>query len=321
MIASTEKSMSAIMTPAQGSTQFELRHGDYVAAVTLQGAALRSLRHGGRNLVVPFEPGIAIPDYRGVICAPWPNRLADGRYSWTGADIQAPINEPERNTALHGLVFDKLWSVAERNESSVTLAVSLAPGEGYPFALDLTVHYCLSATGLQGTVTAANPGPATLPYGVCPHPYLIAGSAPLDDWSLVIPADRFLQVTPDRLLPVREVTVEGHGFDFRREKVLGRVEIDHAFTGISRDSRGTARVCVYDPSGTGVELAWGREWPWVQVHTGDKPSGPDRLGLAVEPMTCPPDAFNSGRDVVQLAPGQEHAGSWSIRALRRSHPS
>lgn len=322
MITASGKSVpparvEAAGVPAENSTECELHHGGYAAVVTLQGAALRSLRHEGRNLVVPFEPGIAIPDYRGVICAPWPNRLADGRYSWKGAEIQAPINEPERNTALHGLVFGKLWSVAERDESSVTLAMSLTPEEGYPFPLDLRVRYSLSAAGLQGTVTAANPGSATVPYGVCPHPYLVAGSAPLDYWSLVVPADRFLQVTPDRLLPIGESPVEGHGFDFRKEKVLGAIKIDHAFTGISRDAYGTARVCIFDPSGTGVELAWGSEWPWVQVHTGDKPVGPDRLGLAVEPMTCPPDAFNSGRDVVQLAPGQEHAASWSIRALQR----
>lgn len=316
MIMSSEKSAPAT-EPAQGSTEFELRHGAYEAAVTLRGAALRSLSHAGRDLVVPFESGNSIPDYRGVICAPWPNRLANGRYSWEGGEIQAPVNEPERNTALHGLVFDKLWSVAGRDESSVTLSTSLAPGEGYPFSLDLTVRYSLSATGLQGAVTAVNPGPGAAPYGVCPHPYLIAGRAPLDAWSLVIPADRFLQVTPDRLLPVGESSVEGHDFDFRTEKVLGRMEIDHAFTGISRDTHGTARVCVYDPSGTGVELAWGSAWPWVQIHTGDKPVGPDRLGLAVEPMTCPPDAFNSGTDVVRLAAGQVHSASWSIRALYR----
>lgn len=81
MITSAENSTPTTKTPARGSTEVELRHGAYVAAVTLRGAALRSLRHEGRNLVVPFEPGKAIPDYRRVICAPWPNRLAVGRYS------------------------------------------------------------------------------------------------------------------------------------------------------------------------------------------------------------------------------------------------
>lgn len=326
MITASEKNTPSVRVEADGvpagnSMEFELHHGAYVAVVTLQGAALRSLRHEGRDLVVPFEPGAAIPDYRGVMCAPWPNRLADGRYSWDGHQIQAPINEPERNAALHGLVFGRPWSLAERDESSVTVETSLAPGKGYPFPLDLRVRYSLSPAGLEGKVTAVNPGPATVPYGVCPHPYLVAGNAPLDDWSLVVPADRFLAVTPDRLLPVREVSVKGNAFDFRGEKVLGALKIDHAFTGIAREADGTARVRVFDPSGTGVELAWGREWPWVQIHTGDKPAGPDRLGLAVEPMTCPPDAFNSGTDLVHLAPGQRHAASWSIRALQRFHTS
>jgi aldose 1-epimerase len=114
-----------------------------------------------------------------------------------------------------------------------------------------------------------------------------------------------------------EVSVEGCDFDFRNEKVLGPIKIDHAFTGIGTDTHGTARVCLFEPSGTGVELAWGREWPWVQIHTGDKPVGPDRLGVAVEPMTCPPDAFNSGVDLIHLALGQVHSGNWSIRALHR----
>lgn len=297
--------------------EVELRSGDYHAFVTLRGAALRILRMGGRDLVVPFEPDGGIPDYRGVICAPWPNRLADGRYRWEGRDMQVPINEAGRNTALHGLVFDRLWSPIQQDGSAVILQTSIFPDDGYPFALNLTVRYQLSPDGFEGTVTAVNPGSITTPYGVCPHPYLVAGNSPLDDWALTVPAERFLEVTPDRLLPVKVVSVAGHAFDFRTEKRLGAMKIDHAFTGLLRDPRGRAKVSVFDPSGTGVELALGREWPWVQVHTGDKPTGPDRLGLAVEPMTCPPDAFNNGIDVLRLAPGQSHTASWTIRALSR----
>lgn len=121
-------------------------------------------------------------------------------------------------------------------------------------------------------------------------------------------------MTPDRLLPVGMRSVEQHEFDFRTLRRVGPLKIDHAFTGIARDNDGLARARVTDPAGTGVELAWGPEWPWVQVHTADKPTGPDRLGLAVEPMTCPPDAFNSGRDLVHLQPGGSHAASWTIRA-------
>ena len=296
-------------------TEVDLTHGPYSAVVTARGGALRELRHGDRDLVVGFGPDGGVPDYRGVICAPWPNRLADGTYHYAGRSYAATVNEPERGSALHGLAIHQPWEVVEAGGDRAVLHCSIPSGPAYPADLDLTVTYSLSGDGLRGTVHAVNTGSVAAPYGVCPHPYLVAGPAPLDDWSLELPAAAYLEVTPDRLLPVGMRQVEGDAFDFRSRRRLGRVRIDHAFTDISRDSAGLARVRVHDPSGTGVELEWGTEWPWVQVHTGDKPVGPDRLGLAVEPMTCPPDALHSGTDLVHLEPGQSHSASWTIRAL------
>jgi aldose 1-epimerase len=143
----------------------------------------------------------------------------------------------------------------------------------------------------------------------------VAGSSPLDEWTLELPARQYLAVSADRLLPEGVHQVNAHEFDFRTPRRLGTTRIDHAFTGIIRDAEGRAAVRVLDPAGTGVELEWDESWPWVQVHTADKPTGSDRLGLAVEPMTCPPDAFNSGTDLVHLAPGKTHLASWTIRAL------
>lgn len=296
-------------------TEVHLAHGPYSAVVTLRGGALRELRHGDRNLVVGFGPEGPVPDYRGVICAPWPNRLADGTYTYAGKSYAATVNEPERGAALHGLAIHRAWELLDAAADRAVLRCSIPSGPDYPADLALTVTYSLSEDGLRGTVQAVNTGSVTAPYGVCPHPYLVAGPSPLDGWSLELPAADYLEVTPDRLLPVGMRQVDGDPFDFRSPRTLGQVKIDHAFTGISRDGAGLARVRVLDPSGTGVELEWGTEWPWVQVHTGDKPVGPDRLGLAVEPMTCPPDALHSGTDLVHLQPGGSHAASWTIRAL------
>ncbi|MFF1879857.1 aldose 1-epimerase family protein [Pseudarthrobacter sp. NPDC058196] len=298
-------------------TEVRIAHGPYTAVVTSRGGALRELGCGDRNLVVGFGSEGGVPDYRGVICAPWPNRLADGAYSYGGESYAAAINEPERGSALHGLAIHQAWDVLEASADRAVLGCRVPAGPEYPGSLELTVAYSLSGDGLRGTVTAVNTGTRAAPYGVCPHPYLVAGAAPLDDWSLELPADAYLEVTPDRLLPVAMRQVEQDDFDFRLPRKLGPVKIDHAFTGISRDAAGLARVRVLDPSGNGVELEWGPEWPWVQVHTGDKPVGPDRLGLAVEPMTCPPDAFNSGTDLIHLEPGGSHSASWTIRAVDR----
>ena len=74
------------------STEHSIASGPYTALVTTRGGALRELRHQGRDLVVGFGPEGRIPDYRGVMCVPWPNRLADGRYTYAGKDFEAAIN-------------------------------------------------------------------------------------------------------------------------------------------------------------------------------------------------------------------------------------
>ncbi|WLQ06385.1 aldose 1-epimerase family protein [Arthrobacter oryzae] len=298
-------------------TEHQISFGPYTAIATARGGALRELQHDGRDLVVSFGEAGRIPDYRGVICAPWPNRLADGRYSFDGKEFQAVENEQERGAALHGLVFGTEWELQEHTASSVRLGTRIEPGAGYPGRLDVSVEYEVRADGLDSTVRAENVGVDAAPYGMCPHPYLVAGPAPLDEWTVQIPAAEFMEVSEDRLLPQGIAPVQGHVLDFRAGKVLGAMEIDHAFTGLVANANGLAAVRIHDPSGTGVELEWDTVLPWLQIHTADKPAGPSRLGLAVEPMTCPPDAFNSGTDVVRLAPGESHEARWTIRAISR----
>ncbi|MCA4131880.1 hypothetical protein LD110_03505 [Arthrobacter sp. M4] len=65
-----------------------------------------------------------------------------------------------------------------------------------------------------------------------------------------------------------------------------------------------------------MAMRWNQDYPWIQIHTADKETpAPNRLGLTTEPMTYPPDAVNSGIDLVILAPGQEHHACWRIQAL------
>ncbi len=295
---------------------YGLRHGEYTAVITARGAAVRELRHRGRDLVVPFPAGGPNPDFRGVVVAPWPNRIPDGRYTFDGADHQVPVNEPGRQCALHGFTPALDWTLKSRTDSAVELACDIEPTPGYPFALSVTASYRLDGDGLRTAVTAANMGERAAPYGVCPHPYLLAGPAPLDEWTLEVPAATFLEVTPDRLLPLATQPVAGHGYDFRAARVIGSTRIDHAFTDIVYDGDGQVRVVVRDPGGTGVGMAWDRDCTWLQLYTGDaEPPLPSRLGVAVEPMTCPPDAFNTGTDLVRLEPGASHVVSWRIFAV------
>ncbi|EWS80591.1 aldose 1-epimerase family protein [Brachybacterium phenoliresistens] len=297
---------------------WEIVAGPYRAGIAAVGAIVEHLTVDGRDLLVRNPATGPMQFYRGAVVAPWPNRIGDGRYTWDGQDIQAPLTEPDRQNALHGLVSFVPFEEVSSADEAVTLRTLLYPSPGYPFALELTVEHRVDAeTGLTTTVTARNVGDQDAPYGVCPHPYLVAGPEPLDTWTLRTSVGTVMTVTPDRLLPTGLVRVdEGGEFDFREGKVLGSQEIDHAFTDLGRDEQGLARVVVTAPGGTGVEMVADERCPWLQLHTADRPEPENnRLGLAVEPMTCPPDAFRSGDGVIRLAPGASHEAAWSVRGL------
>ncbi len=295
--------------------EVQLSHAGYTASVVSLGGSLRSLEHDGRPLVVPFAADQVRPVFRGALLAPWPNRVVDGRYTFEGAAQQLPLSEADRGHALHGLLGWADWQVGDTTGSSVTLRAELAPSEGYQHRLAVECTYALSAHGLTTTVSARTLFDRA-PYGTSAHPYLSAGGALLDDCRLTLPADRFVQTQGERLLPAgeREVT-EAPWPDFRQPTVIGDAQVDHAFTGLRRDGDGLTRVRLEGPDSFAVEMSWGDELPWVQVHTADRPEPElNRAGLAVEPMTCPPDAFNSRQDLVVLESGQTHTASWTISA-------
>lgn len=302
--------------------QLRLAAHGYEAVIASVGASLRMLTFQGRDLVVPFDADEVRPGYRGATLAPWPNRIVDGRYRFDGVEHRLPLTEPGRGQALHGLLAWAEFSDRLVLDDRVVLAAVIEPQTGYPFRIEVEVEYLLDADGLQQTVTAHNIGADAAPWGTGPHPYLVAESstssaAPVDAWTLLLPASEVLTVTPDRLSPVAVEPVAQHPeWDFRTARRIADVFIDHAFTGLDRTD-GVAEVRLTNDAGTGVAISFDERCPWVQVHTADNPGldGIHRLGLAVEPMTCPPDAFNSGTDLVTLAPGAEHAASWRIRAV------
>ena len=274
------------------------------------GAALASCTVRGRDLVVPFDPAGLRPVYRGALLAPWPNRIVDGRYSFAGQQHQLPLTEPERGHALHGLVAWQKFDVVESAGNRIGLATEIVPQTGYPWALQLRVEYLLGEHGIRQSVTATNLSATPAPYGVAAHHYLVAGSGDLNDWTLELSADRVMQAEGERLLPGPVAAVDAGSFDFRAARTLGDVQIDHAF------AAGGGYAEVLDAQGVGTRMDWDAGCSWVQVHTADRPEPElNRAGLAVEPMTCAPDAFNSGEGLLTLQPGQECTVSWSLAAV------
>jgi aldose 1-epimerase len=309
--------------PASG-VQHALRAGDYEAVIASVGATLRSLTYQGRDLVVPFEADEVRPAHRGATLAPWPNRVVDGTYSFGGRDFQLPLTEPARSHALHGLATWLDFEAIDKGPDHVTLAAVIQPQTPYPWRLVVTTTFSLGPDGLTQSVTARNESDEPAPWGTGPHPYLVAGEGKVDGWTLELPAGQVLAVTPDRLIPTKLEAVDAEDperFDFRSPRAIGPAEIDHAYTGLSRDDDGLATVRVTAPDGTGVAMSWDAACPWVQIHTADKPDpAQSRLGLAVEPMTCAPDAFNApaydyDAGLIVIEPEASVTASWRTWAI------
>ena len=297
--------------------QYRLRAGDYEAAVTGLGAGLRQLTHGGRALITSYQPDELPPAGSGQLLAPWPNRVDGGRYEFGGRSFQLDLSEPAHGNAIHGLTRWASWTPAGQSDSAVTLRHVLLGSPGYPFCLELTASYELDPqTGLQLTVTAGNAGSRPAPYGTGSHPYLTAGPPLIDECELQLPASRWLPAN-ERGIPSGELSeVTGTPLDFRQPRRIGQASADDALTALARDEAGRAWARLAGPELT-VGLWAGPGYDWLQVFTGDAlGSQRRRRALAIEPMTCPANAFVTGTGLLTLEPGETVAHSWGIRVLR-----
>jgi aldose 1-epimerase len=292
-----------------------LAAGGYRAVVVELGAGLRRLSLNGAELLDGYRSTEMPSAGRGAVLLPWPNRIRDGRYTYGGRTRQLPINEVPKSTAIHGLTRWRPWLLHEVTPERARLRCELLPQPGYEFALEAVVEYSLDPeTGLQVSTTVGNAGTQPAPFGLGFHPYLRVGGETIDSATLRVPAAEHL-VCDERGLPVRMERVAGTRFDLRPGVPLAGVQLDDCFGGLQRDADGLARADLDGADGQRVSFWCDDAFGWLMVFTQDLPGDvPKRGGVAVEPMTCPVDAFNSGTDVIDLAPGAEHVSRWGIRA-------
>jgi aldose 1-epimerase len=309
----------SVMTPAMSpltGAQYEIAAGDYRAIATELGAGLRELRHRDRPLITGYQADELPPGGAGQLLLPWPNRIDGGRYRVAGADYQLDLSEPAAGNAIHGLTRWSAWSLVRHDPHAVVLRQDLLGRSGYPFRLDLEVEYRLTAeAGLTVSVAARNAGTRPAPYGTGSHPYLTAGAPAVDGCELTLPVARWLPADQRGIPsgPARDVA--GTPLDFRAARPIGAVTLDHAFTGLERDGAGLAWARLTS-EGAGAALWAGPGYRWLQAFTGDTlGSGHRRRAVAIEPMTCPPNAFVTGTDLLTLEPGETVTHRWGIQAV------
>ena len=306
--------LTGAQVPLTGA-QYDLSAGDFRATITELGAGLRRLEHRGQPVIVGYEPDMLPPGGAGQLLCPWPNRVDGGHYTIDGAHYQLDLSEPANGNAIHGLTRWLSWvpGPGSAAEDEITLRHVLLGHQGYPFCLEFDASYRLDADrGLEVSISARNIGSLAAPYGTGSHPYLTAGTATVDECELELPAGLW-QPIGERGIPYdspKDVT--GTEYDFRAAKRIGITQLDSALTGLTREADGRARARLTGAR-TQVTLWAGPGYEWLQVFTGDTldPSH-RRKAVAIEPMTCPPNAFVSGADLLMLEPGDSVTHTWGI---------
>jgi aldose 1-epimerase len=289
--------------------QFEIAAGDVAATVTEVGAGLRAFTSAGLPYVETFPVDRRPPRGAGTVLVPWPNRTAGGKWTWNGTVQQLALSEPAAGNAIHGLLRHTFYDVVERADAAITLGARIAPQSGWPVALAAQVRYAVAADGLTVSHTVTNLGTDAVPFGVGAHPYIRAGNAATDDCTLALAATTALPL--DGGLPSGPARPDE---EFRDGRPVRDLRLDHAFGGcVPAPGDTLVRHRLVGPEG-GVELWAEPDFRWVQVFTPE--DHPDRgRAIAVEPMTCPPDALNSGTDLITLEPGGSWTGSWGLRPI------
>ena len=307
-MAAPEGPVSQQLWPSTEPGNVVLAAGDARLAIDLRGGGMRRLVVGDWDVIDGYPAGAVIEGWPGAVLVPWPNRVRDGRWTWRGKQLQLDLHSAEQPNAIHGLVAWQPWTVLERTSTATSVGTTVEPRPGYPFRLAVAVDYALTPDRIEVTVRVRNLGIGAAPVGVGMHPYLHVGAnedGGIRGAELTVPARTALETEGGLPTGARH---RFHG-DVGR---IGDRAFDTPLTDLARDDDGWARLRLRGPLGELV-LATDRSWPWLQIYSADGlPEGRRRRSLAVEPMTCPPNALADNADLVVLEPGNDWSGSWTL---------
>jgi aldose 1-epimerase len=289
--------------------QVIIRSGDVQATVTEVGASLRELRTAGRDVLYGYPEDSICPGARGQVLMPWPNRLEDGEYEFDGARASAALDEPGARNAIHGLARWLRWSLSSTGPDSVLAQCELPAQPGYPFAVQLSIAYRVQPGGIVVEASALNVSGRRVPFGAGFHPYIAVGPGGVDACRLTVPAKTRL-IADERGIPRSREPVAGSPYDFQASRLVGEQALDDCFCDLGD---GTWTVVLERADGASTKVWADESFGYVMCYSGDTLEQRDRRkALAVEPMSCPPNAFRSGEALVVLAPGERWSGRWGI---------
>jgi aldose 1-epimerase len=294
--------------------------GEYAIILPYLGGTVKNivLNHNGR--LIDILDGYTsdrdaadnlLTTFKGSFLFPFPNRIKGGQYSFKGVAYQLYITFPSENNAIHGLVFDQKFAVIETksNKQSCSLLIRYTPSElpsGYPFSYSIDIEYRWTGkTKFSCSSKITNSSSSAIPVGMGWHPYFLGAAEKVDELWLTFPASKVLEVN-EKLIPTGNSTPYSH---FNHTRQINDTKLDHCFvleSGLSR-----AEIKLENRKIGFSYLVWLEtglnKYNYLQVYTP-----PSRKSIAIEPMTCIPDALNNKVGLIELVPKESTAATWGI---------
>ncbi|NMM97716.1 MULTISPECIES: aldose 1-epimerase family protein [Bifidobacterium] len=302
--------------------QYSISCGDYEAVITELGATMRKVTYQGKNVIVPLGPDDPVTCCHGQLLVPFPNRIAAGTYEFEGTTYTLPIDEHDRNTAIHGYGYRAFWKLESLSETSVTQSWRPPFLLGYPFNITVYATHEITEDGLKITVTAENNGDVDAPWALAIHPWLDNGFNGYGDeidgqnaqCRLTVPAETHVTVD-ENLIPTGTEPVAGTKYDLNSNPLLTEQPFDDAWTDLKHDADGTVTATFTRPDGLVIKVGGDETITSFQVCTGTGfPAYMHPAGTAVEPQTAYANAFNTGKDLIVIKPGESSTTTLFIKA-------
>jgi aldose 1-epimerase len=191
------------IAPALGGAISGLYLGDIAVLRSSSTDALTSARQAGSYPLVPFS-----------------NRIGHACLTWAGTRHPLVRNNGDEAHAIHGVGWQRPWTVLEADEHFARLSYQHLPDASWPFAFDTSQDFKLNTRQLEMTLSITNRSDAAAPVGLGWHPYFVKRSG----CRIAFEANGRWEMNAEKL-PTHQLAASGLDAD------CALLDVDHCFEG------------------------------------------------------------------------------------------
>lgn len=273
-------------------------HGVYAHLHLNEGASLQQLTLNHIPLIADLEPLTYKSTYASAILFPFANRIEDGTYKFERKTYQLQTNNKDENNALHGLVYNKTFSIKTQsaNEDSAQVVVDYdynEPEPGFPFPFSIQITYRFTRDRLDLEVVVKNNSEVTFPFTIGWHPYFISENLDKSDLKFkshlkLKHGDRNIGLNLQEIKPTNNLNLKA-------------ITLDDCWKLNNSD-------VTFETPKYKLDIMASESNSFLQVYTP-----PKKNTIAIEPTTGVSNSFNNSIGLKVLEPKAAYKITWNLK--------